>query len=391
MQATFLKHIFDLSLSASETGGTMIESLHRQLSPVHFPPLVSDFILHARSQIDKLPSNTPISLLAITIQPMRNAGCAMLLGSSFLESYYNQENAAAFKAFSSNVPLLALGFPLFLMPATVVARQTLLNILHSYFDTGLPDDASGLVKEFVDLAQSLGWNTRDQAAYGLSLMWPMLANAPYAVYWLLAFHLYRPEGLVPLFQEAISVMASGRDLAEVVRDSSATPYLDACINETIRLASDSYSVRWVAEGEHKLGRYTFRTGDQIACNLRGVHMDEGVYEQPGKFEPERFMDGKEKVRARFIPFGGGFSMCSGRHLAFSQMKAYLVILLTEFDINLEDELQTLPAFSPNHRGFGMIRPVGDMKVRLMRRKYVFRPSHVVDSPLEQSPAGSRIL
>ncbi|KAG8774493.1 hypothetical protein FRC12_001953 [Ceratobasidium sp. 428] len=391
MQATFLKQIFGLSLSASSEIGSIIESLRRRLSPTYFPPLASNFLRHIRSEIDKLPANTPISLRSIAIQPMRNADCGMLFGSSFLESRYNQEIVSAFETFSSSVPLLAVNFLASLMPATITARQTLLDALSSYFEAGLPEDASELLKEFVELAQNLGWSTRNQAAYGLSLMWPLLANAPYAAYWLLAFHLHRPEGLAPLFREAISAIASGRDLAEVVRDSSATPYLDACISETIRLASDSYSMRWVREGEHKLGGYVFKAGDQVACNLRGVHMNEGMYAQPDKFEPERFMDGKEHVKGRFAPFGGGFSVCSGRHLGLSQIKAFLIVLLSEFDIYLEDEEQAVPAFSPSNRGFGMIRPLGDMKVLLMRRKYVFGPGHIVDSPLEEYPPGGSIF
>ncbi|KAG8679443.1 Cytochrome P450 7B1, partial [Ceratobasidium sp. 394] len=396
MLATFPSQVFGLStqaINSSDVVGKMTESLHRQLSPTHFHPLLSEFITHACSQIDKLPSNTPFSLLSIAIQPMRNADCAMLFGSSFLASHYDHQFTTAFKTFSSGIPLLTANFPAFLMPTTIAARQTLLSTLSAYFDAGLPEDASLLLKEFVALAQNQGWTTHDLAAYTLGLMWPLLSNAPYVVYWLLAFHLHRPEGLVPLVQEVNWVMASGRDLFEVVRDSGATPYLDACIDETIRLASDSYSMRWVANGgEYKLGGYTFKSGDQVACNTRGVHMDPGVYAQPDKFEPERFMDGgKEKLKGRFIPFGGGSSICSGRHLALTQIKAFIIVLLSEFDVSLEDERQILPGFSSSNRGFGMIQPVADIRVRLMRKRYVFGPSRIVDSPLEEYPPDSRML
>ncbi|KAG9093409.1 hypothetical protein FRC06_011533 [Ceratobasidium sp. 370] len=365
VQATFLNQTFDLSMQALASSGAVGEMI-QQLSPPHFHPLLFDFVTHARSQIDKLPSNTPLSLLSIAIQPMRNAECATLFGPSFLASHYDHEIVTAFKTFSSNIPLLAANFPAFLMPTTVAARQTLLNTLDTYFDIGLPDDVSLLLKELAALAQSQGWATHDLAAYVLGLMWPLLSNAPYVVYWLLVFHLHRPEGLVPLVREVNWVLASGRDLSEVVRDSSATPYLDACIDETIRLASDPHSMRWVTKGEEcELGGYTFKSGDQVACNTRGVHMDAEVYAQPKTFEPERFMDGgKEKVNGRFIPFGGGFSACSGSHLALAQIKTFMIVLLSEFDISLEDERQTLPGFSPGNRGFGMIRPVGDNPVMM---------------------------
>ncbi|KAG9123943.1 hypothetical protein FRC07_013426 [Ceratobasidium sp. 392] len=297
---------------------------------------------------------------------MQKSDCAMFFGSSFLSSYFDA-TAPAFTTFDENVPLLAINFPAFLMPDTISARQTLLNHLDAYFTAGIPDDASGLLKEYVEQGQSQDWSTHDLAAFGLGFMWPLLANAPYAVYWLLVFHLHRPEGLKPLLDEIKHILNSGRDLGDVVRDSNATPYLDACINETIRLASDSYSMRWVAE-ESKLGGYVFKPGDQVACNMRGVHMDEEVYARPEAFEPSRFMGlRKEKVRGRFIPFGGGFSICEGRHLAVTQIKAFIIILLSEFDISLESGEKGIPRFSPNNRGFGMIRPVGDVTVGLTRK------------------------
>ncbi|KAG8715672.1 hypothetical protein FRC11_001619 [Ceratobasidium sp. 423] len=81
--------------------------------------------------------------------------------------------------------------------------------------------------------------------------------------------------------------------------------------------------------------FIFKGGDQVMCNMRGVHMDPNVYAHPEMFEPGRFADGKG-MRGRFFPFGGGFSICEGRHLALSQIKAFLVILLSEFDLSLDD-------------------------------------------------------
>ncbi|KAG8710692.1 Cholesterol 7-alpha-monooxygenase [Ceratobasidium sp. 394] len=376
MQATFLHQIFDLSMHAitgSDVIGNMLQSKNRHLSSTNVHSLLSSFITHARAQILSLPSQTPIPLLSLAIPPMQKSDCAMLFGSYFLVSNYDAV-APAFTTFDTNVPLLAVNFPPFLMPGTMAARRTLLKNLDAYFAAGLPEDASELLREFVELGQSQSWTTHDLAAFGLGLMWPLLANAPYAVYWLIAYHLRRPEGLKPLLDEIKPVLASGRGLAEVVRDSDATPYLDACISETIRLASDSYSMRWVAEGEgdgHRLGGYLFKAGDQVVCNIRGAHMDEEVYAQPDKFEPGRFLDGgKDKLRGRFIPFGGGFSICEGRHLALTQIKAFIIILLSEFEISLVDAERGVPRFSPSNRGFGMIRPVGDMTVQPTKRKLI---------------------
>ncbi|QRV97731.1 cytochrome P450 family protein [Ceratobasidium sp. AG-Ba] len=393
MQATFLHIVFGMSMEACKQPNAvseLIESMHRHLSPTHFEPLLSSFIAHSQAQISSLPLQMPVSLHTIVTQPMRNVDCAMLFGSNFLDKCYNQAGKTSFSKFDESVPLLAINFPAYLMRDTIAARTTLIDGICTYLEEGVPEDASELLKEAVQIAHSLGWSIRDQATYGLSMMWPLLANAPIVAYWLLAFHLFRPGGLSPLYREVHSVLSTGRDLAELVRDSSAMPYLDACINETIRLATDSYSVRWVPEGdaEAKIGEYVFKPGDQVVCNLRGVNMDELVYAHPESFEPERFLGGgKDKVRGRFIPFGGGFSVCSGRHLATTQIKAYMVTLLSEFEVELENG-QAIPGFSPGGRGFGGIRPVGDVRVRLERRKPPVMQSDLVDSPVEEKSLGT---
>lgn len=284
--------------------------------------MISSFIIHTRTQVSGQSANnitnSSIPLSSLVIPLMQKADCAMFFGSSFVPAYYDSI-ASAFDTFDTNIPLLAVNFPPALMPGTVAARRLLLNKLGEYFRSGPPDDASGFLKEFVEIGQGVGWSPEDLSSFGLGLMWPLLANAPYAVYWLLAFHLRRPEGLKPILDEIKAVLSSGRDLTDIVRDSDTTPYLDACLNETIRLASDSYSVRWVpkptADAEspsvYRLDRYIFTGGEQVVCNMRGVHMDESVYPHPEVFDPARFMgQEKEAFRGKFIPFGGGFSMVS---------------------------------------------------------------------------------
>ncbi|KAJ1301412.1 hypothetical protein OPQ81_008673 [Rhizoctonia solani] len=337
MQATFLNTVFDLRMEVI-TGphagilGDMLASKNRHISPVNVHNLVSAFITHARTLVLQLSSG-PIQLQEI-VTLMQKADCAMLFGSSFDFGAV----ASAFGEFDRGVPLLAINFPQLFMHRTIAARSRLINQLTQYFESGVPEDASQQLKDFVDLAKSAEWTERDTGTFALGMMWPLLANAPWALWWLVVYHLHRARGLESIREEIEKVLRPGHDLLDIVRDSSATPYLDASINETIRLASDSYSVRWVPPSPTpaRLGTFIFKGGDQVMCNMRGVHMDPNVYAHPEIFEPGRFVNGKESVRGRFFPFGGGFSICEGRHLALSQIKAFLIILLSEFDLSLVD-------------------------------------------------------
>ncbi|CAE6450966.1 unnamed protein product [Rhizoctonia solani] len=369
MQATFLNTVFDMRMEVI-TGphagifGDMLASKNRHISPVNVHNLVSAFISHTRTLVSQLPSG-PMQLQEL-VTIMQKADCAMLFGSSFDFGSV----ASAFEEFDRGVVNLAINVPSIFMGRTIAARSQLIDQLTQYFESGAPEDASQQLKDFVDLAKSAEWTERDTGSFALGMMWPLLANAPWAVWWLLVYHLHRARGLEAILEEVKQIVQSGRDLLDVVRDSNATPYLDASINETIRIASDSFSVRWVPPSPTpaRLGTFMFKGGDQVICKMRGVHMDPNVYAHPEVFEPGRFAGGKEGVRGRFFPFGGGFSICEGRHLAISQIKAFLIILLGEFDLSLVDSQSLVPKFSPSNRGFGMIRPTEDVEIRLIRRR-----------------------
>ncbi|KAF8728480.1 Cytochrome P450, partial [Rhizoctonia solani] len=369
MQATFLHSVFNMRteiINGPHAGvfGDMIASKNRHTSPVNVHNLVSTFITHTRSLVSELSSGS-VKLQDLVIL-MQKADCAMLLGPSFDFGSI----ASAFEKFDHGVTLLAINFPSIFMRETTAARSQLIEVLTQYFKSGPPEDASQQLKDFVDLAKGAEWTNRDTGSFALGMVWPLLANAPWAVWWLLVYHLHKARGLELLLEEVRRVVNSDRDLLEVVRDSTATPYLDASINETIRIASDSWSVRWVPPSPtpSRLGTFIFRGGDLVMCKMRGVHMDPNVYAHPEVYEPGRFTSGKEGMRGRFFPFGGGFSICEGRHLALSQIRAFLIIFLNEFDVSLVDSQSEVPMFSPRNRGFGMIRPVRDVQVRLTRRK-----------------------
>ncbi|KAF8601723.1 hypothetical protein BDV93DRAFT_558114, partial [Ceratobasidium sp. AG-I] len=247
MQKTFLNQVYDLSMNAingSNAVDEILQAKNRHFSQVNVHAMISSFITHIREQVTNQSSNSSAnsstSLLSLVVPPMQKADCAMYFGPSFVTNYFDSI-AAAFDTFDTNIPLLAVNFPPALMPGTIAARRLLLQKLGEYFRSVPLDDASGFLKESIDIGQGQGWSTEDLSSIALGMMWPLLANAPYGVYWLLALHFRRPEGLKPLLDEIKTVVSSGRDLLDVVRDSDATPYLDASLNETIRLASDSYS------------------------------------------------------------------------------------------------------------------------------------------------------
>lgn len=137
----------------------------------------------------------------------------------------------------------------------------------------------------------------------------------------------RPEGVQPLIDELDAAGAAfmsnhpglagdySSHLAAFFHSNPNIPLFSSTYSEVLRFTTDSYSMRGVLVESAKLGGYTFQKNDTLICRTRGVHQDPQQFDQPGTFEPRRFMsdDGGNGTGGvhKWMPYGGGISMCSG--------------------------------------------------------------------------------
>ena len=148
------------------------------------------------------------------------------------------------------------------------------------------------------------------------------------MYWIIALHLQRPDGLNPLVAEIDEAVTSWNtanpslplDSHQNVIDfinQVDLPLLNSTIQETLRFTTSVMSIRAVLETA-ELGGYTFNRGDEIVCSARAVHLDPEIHERPDEYIPTRYMTQNKftkhgkPVMNHTIPFGGGISMCEGR-------------------------------------------------------------------------------
>ncbi|KAI7281198.1 hypothetical protein KC343_g935 [Hortaea werneckii] len=110
------------------------------------------------------------------------------------------------------------------------------------------------------------------------------------------------------------------------------PYLSGCVKEGIRF---SYGISGrlprVLHEPIQYCAYTVPAGTAIAMSIRDINFDEAIYDEPGKFKPERWTaingpataaDGSS-LESHFVTFGKGTRMCLGINLAY--MELYIVL------------------------------------------------------------------
>ncbi|KAF8888565.1 cytochrome P450 monooxygenase [Infundibulicybe gibba] len=143
------------------------------------------------------------------------------------------------------------------------------------------------------------------------------------------------------------------------------PFLDACINEGLRIHSTSALglPRVVPEGGITvLGQY-FPEGTVLSVPSYSIHRDPTVWgEDVEAYRPERwFEQDSTAIQKTFNPFSVGPRACVGRNLAFLELQIIVASIMRRYHIVLENPDQPLET----REGF-LRKPLG-CKVGIKRR------------------------
>ncbi|KAG8915024.1 hypothetical protein FRC00_008600 [Tulasnella sp. 408] len=287
------------------------------------------------------------------------------------------------QGFDDGVYKVALAYPVPLCPHFVKCRERVIQRFLEYLDDPAHEPCD-MIAEMERMARDAKLDRRDLGVMIMACYWPLMANVPWGSFWLLALQLQRSEGLAPLLAE---LDAAGEAWSSTQPDptfsylSNLTAFFQSqpqlslfqsTINEVLRFTSDSYSMRGVVPDEGAiLGGYKFKKNDTLIMSTRSVHFDEALFGKDVKeFNPRRWLGSlSEEAKGSFRPYGGGVSMCGGRHFASYHVKIFLTTLLHTFRFEVDKVKSPGPSpvtISSENRGFGLRRPQGELFVKVKR-------------------------
>jgi cytochrome P450 len=127
---------------------------------------------------------------------------------------------------------------------------------------------------------------------------------------------------------------AGRDLRKY-ENIMALPYVEACINETMRLKPVAPILMLEPIRDTKLGELEVPAGALLMCLMRAGATDERRFVDAHAFDPERWFSGPSASSAKRVamPFGAGPRLCPGRYLALLEMKMLMAMMLANFEID----------------------------------------------------------
>ena len=152
----------------------------------------------------------------------------------------------------------------------------------------------------------------------------------------LAFTLYylvvnpeMQEKLRTQIREALETNAKKGCLYDIVKNID---YLDCVIKESQRLCPPAIHVNRECHEDFDLSGIHIPAGTEVVIPIYALHHDPDAWEDPEKFDPERFRGARKDTHHpfQFLPFGGGPRNCIGMRFALLEIKIALVKILSKY-------------------------------------------------------------
>ena len=146
---------------------------------------------------------------------------------------------------------------------------------------------------------------------------------------LLARH---PDEQQRLADEVTHVLGNRRP---TVDDVPALQRTAMVLKEAMRLYPPVYALARRAEREDEIGGHRIPAGSLLVVSQWATHRHPGIWENPERFNPDRFTPAQEAARHRYayFPFGGGPRACLGSHFAMQEAQIALAVLLQRYRIH----------------------------------------------------------
>jgi cytochrome P450 len=168
--------------------------------------------------------------------------------------------------------------------------------------------------------------------------------------WILARMVLHPD-IQAIAQEEIDCVVKD---SKVVTDADVQnmPYLQCIVKEALRVHPPGPLLSWARLSVHDVmvGDKFVPKGTTAMVNMWAITHDEKVWNEPEKFNPERFMNEDVSIMGsdlRLAPFGAGRRVCPGKAMGLASVHLWLAQLLQSFkwipcdddDVDLEECLK----------------------------------------------------
>lgn len=149
-------------------------------------------------------------------------------------------------------------------------------------------------------------------------------------FYLLSQH---PAAEAKLHAELATVL---RGRTPTLADLANLPYNRMVIEETMRLYPPAWGVSRKSVAADEVGGYQIPAQASLTLPIVTLHYDPRWWEQPERFDPERFSSERSANRHKFayLPFGAGPRQCIGNNFALMEAQLVLATVAQRYQLRL---------------------------------------------------------
>ncbi|KAI0459103.1 cytochrome P450 [Xylaria acuta] len=268
-------------------------------------------------------------------------------------------------------------------------RELLVKALEKYLENGHHTTGSKIVQKRVEIALQHGWTLRATARSELSFLFAGIVNATTSTFWILLQIFADPQLLSTVRKEITQILRpdennnrdaySGNYRLNITDLKDHCPLLIAVYRECLRLGSDNYSTRMIKEDTLLANRYFLKKGAVIQIAGGVIHADESIWgDGVETFNPGRFLESKQQSGntrqnqihpAAFRAFGGGKTLCPGRHFAMNEILSLVSLVVLTFDMEAPDGGRiNIPRKNDGVLPVHILEPISPVKVLVSKRR-----------------------
>ncbi|RGB33673.1 cytochrome P450, partial [Rhizophagus diaphanus] len=104
-------------------------------------------------------------------------------------------------------------------------------------------------------------------------------------------------------------------------------YCEAIVKEVARVLPIIHTFARCIDKPDEIAGYQWPANTLFRIYIDAIHYNKDFWEEPYKFNPDRWMDENfEPKKNSFIMFGGGLRLCPGRKLAMIELICFMALL-----------------------------------------------------------------
>jgi cytochrome P450 len=228
-------------------------------------------------------------------------------------------------------------YPNLLASDSVQARREIVDAFNDYFVSHAHEEGSAFVQSHYQHKIDQGVTGKDVARFEIGAIVGILSNTIPASFWVL-YHTFSDPTVLEECRKQILACCKVEgntctlDIAEVKASCSI---LLSILKESLRFHGIGTSVRVVTQDHLLDGKYLLKKGGIVMIPGPVQHSSTLSYgEDVDKFEHMRFVRSPTRKRPSpiaFRGFGGGATLCPGRHFATTEILTFVALIIARFD------------------------------------------------------------